>query len=248
MLLRGMLALLICVILPQTAWAEDRLVRLYAPPNLVETGVLKFALPRFSLKTQVKVQLVETPQEADLRLGDTGTPLFFGLDQTWSVDAPSAGHPGTDKLRAWLTSDVGVRTIQGFAPEGTPLFGAPQAVERVVVEVTLDGDAVWGHEVSLAKCTRCHAVDKNTAWSSIGSTPSFAVLRSLGDWEQRFAAFYALNPHPSFTQIEDLTDPFPVNRPSPISPIELTLEEVEAILAYVAAMPAADLGKPLTHQ
>jgi hypothetical protein len=74
------------------------------------------------------------------------------------------------------------------------------------------------------------------------------VLRALPDWEQRFAAFYVLNPHPAFTQIADVTDPFPIDRPSPIAPIELDLDELEALMAYVTAMPAADLGDPLEHQ
>ena len=118
----------------------------------------------------------------------------------------------------------------------------------MVVEVALDGDAELGHKVSREKCTRCHAVDSATKGWGIGSTPSFGVLRSLDDWEGRFAAFYALNPHPAFTQIEDITEPFPMDRPSPIAPIELTFDELQAMLAYVAAMPAADLGKPLDHQ
>lgn len=74
------------------------------------------------------------------------------------------------------------------------------------------------------------------------------MLRSLPDWEERFAAFYALNPHPSFTIIEDVTPPFPADRPPPLVPIRLTLDEVEAVLAYVTAMDAAELGAPLVHQ
>ena len=74
------------------------------------------------------------------------------------------------------------------------------------------------------------------------------MLRSLPDWADRFDAFYALNPHPAFTQVEGVSEPFPENRPSPIVPIEMTLDEVEAVRAYVATMKAADLGAPLQHQ
>ena len=34
--------------------------------------------------------------------------------------------------------------------------------------------------------------------------------------EDRFDAFYTLAPHPAFTQIDGVTDPFPIDRPSPI--------------------------------
>ena len=75
----------------------------------------------------------------------------------------------------------------------------------------------------------------------LGSTPSFAVLKTLNDWEVRFRGFYMLNPHPSFTQIPDVTDPFDESRPPPIVPLEITLEDLDAILAYVATIEPAEL-------
>lgn len=238
--------LLICH--PLALWAEDKLVRLYMPEALTESGLPKHMLPRFSLKTQVRIAPVGSPEEADLAFGSEGKPLFQGLGQNWHIDIRSPEHPGTKRLVDWLQSDVGQRTIRGFAPEGTPLFGAPE-VRRVVVEVAVDdGDAKLGHEVSRSKCTRCHAVDAATRGFGIGSAPSFGVLRALPDWEERFSAFYVLNPHPSFTQIADLTAPFPIDRPSPIVPVEMTVDELEALMAYVSTMAAANLGKPLEHQ
>ncbi len=245
MLWRMIMVLLVC--LPTALWADDRLVRLHASGALVESGVLKYILPRFSLKTQVRVELVEDTA-ADLVLGDTGRPVFAGLGQTWAMDIRSPDHPGTKRLADWILSDIGQNTIASFAPDGTAPFGPPGKVERETVEVSFDGDAELGHKVAVEKCTRCHAVDAATKGWGIGSTPSFSVLRSLPDWEDRFAAFFALNPHPAFTQIEDVTPPFPINRPSPISPIELDLDDLDALMAYVAAMTAADLGKPLEHQ
>lgn len=242
-----MFAVLMLVLTPVLSKADDRLVRAHVPDILIETGVVKFFAPRFTLKTQVKIELVEA-ERADLTFGEHGTPLFDGLGKTWRIDVRSAGHPGTDKLVSWLKSDVGKRTIQGFAPGGIALFSPPSVSGPVVAEIQRDGNADLGHRVSLAKCTRCHAVDENTRMSGIGSTPSFSVLRSLPDWEDRFTAFYVLNPHPSFTQISDVTEPFSDQRPSPIAPIEMTLDEVEAVLAYVASISAADLGKALEHQ
>ncbi len=245
--LRGLIVTLCITLLPIAAQANDRLVRLHAPDALVETGLLKFALPRFSLKTQIRVELIDDPSQADMVLGDTGQALFQGAGQTWHMQLRRKDHPGTKRFAGWLTSDIGQRTIIGYAPDGEALFGPPDVVAQEVVAIEMDGDAVLGLEVSRTKCRRCHRVDEDRM-TGIGSTPSFAVLRSLGDWEERFSAFYALNPHPSFTIVEDITPPFPDDRPSPIVPILMTLDEVEAVLAYVAAMDAAELGAPLIHQ
>ena len=70
----------------------------------------------------------------------------------------------------------------------------------------------------------------------------------MGDWDNRFRAFFALNPHPAFTQVEDVTEPFPIDRPPPIIPVEITLADLEAIMAYVSRLEPADLGAPIKHQ
>ena len=244
--MRVLFALLLCM-LPLSAQGQDRLVRLFAPDQIVETGVLKFAMPRFSLKTQVKVELVGDPAGADMVLGPKGTPLFDGLGQTWSVEVNDA--PAAKRLLDWLQSDVGQRTIFGFAPDGgQPIFAAASTKEVEVAAVEIGEDAIKGKAVARQSCARCHAVDDATRMTTIGSTPSFFVLRTFEDWEYRFSAFYVLKPHGAFTQVKDLTEPFPIDRPSPIVPIELTQEEVEAIVAYVAALAPADLGSPIQHQ
>lgn len=234
------------IALPLSAVAEDRLVRLAAPQVLVDTGVFKYILPRFSLKTQVRVQLVAEGEAPQITFGADGRPLFQQGDTVWSMTVHDAAHPGTKRLADWLTGEIGQSTILAYAPEGEALFSPPQAQAREAVVVTFDGDAGLGHKVARSKCTRCHVVDEETRGAGIGSTPSFAVLRSLGDWQDRFQIFYVLNPHPAFTIVEDVTPPFDESRPSPIVPIELTLDEVEHVLAYVAAMAPADLGAPLS--
>jgi hypothetical protein len=79
----------------------------------------------------------------------------------------------------------------------------------------------------------------------MGASPSFRLLRTFPDWQNRFEAFFTLKPHPAFTQVEDVTEPFPIHLPSPIAPIEVTLDEIDAILAYVATVEPADLGAPI---
>ena len=240
--------LIVLLWLPGPLRADDRLVRLHAAEALAESGLLEFILPRFSLKTQIRVEQVSDPGVADLALGEEGRAVFAGLGETWAIEILSPDHVGTLKLADWLLSDVGQNTVASYAPDGAAPFGPPAEAEPQRVVIAFDGDAEEGHRISRAKCVRCHAVDAATKGWGIGSTPSFAVLRALPDWEERFSAFYVLNPHPAFTQIADLTAPFPIERPSPIVPIEMTLDEIEALMAYVAAMAAADLGAPIQHQ
>ncbi|WP_372572047.1 hypothetical protein [Ruegeria jejuensis] len=238
---------LILALLPGLAMADDKRVAFYAPPALVESGLIRHIAPRFSLKTQIKVDLVNDPAQAELLLGPEGRALFSGLGQVWHMELRSETK-GAQRFADWLTSQVGARTIQGFAPEGTPIFTEPKVQEAAVARVEMTGDAVAGQGLSWAKCGRCHVTERGKGSFGIGSTPSFFVMRGFDDWQARFTGFYVLKPHAAFTQIAEVTDPFPVDRPSPIAPIELTLDELEAILAYVAILDPADLGKPLQHQ
>lgn len=233
---------------PWQAVANDRQVVLTADPVLVDSGLFKHILPRFTLKTQVRVTMAEPGDPANLVLGTEGRALFQDDSTVWYLSVATPDHPGTKRFAEWLTSEVGQNTIFGFAPEGVALFVPPEPVETVKEVVEVVGDAALGKTVSQVKCGRCHVTERERGMSGIGSTPSFFVLRSLADWEERFIGFYVLKPHAAFTQIIDVTEPFPENRPSPIAPIELTLDEVDAVLAYVAAIEAADLGAPLDHQ
>lgn len=238
---------LVLALLPLGAGAQDRLLRLYAPEGLRDTGLLGYLLPRFSLKTRVKVEQVADPGAADLLLGDRGLALFEGAGQIWHMDL-TTDDPDAARFADWLTGDVGRRTVLAYAPEGTALFSPPSRTAKAPVEVSIVGDAKLGHEISRAKCRRCHAVDDASRMTSIGSTPSFGILRALPDWNARFAGFYLLNPHPSFMIIDGVTDPFRDSSPPPIVPIEMTLDELEAMLAYVSGLEAADLGAPIRHQ
>ncbi len=232
---------------PALARADDRQVSLYAAPALVDSGLVQHIKPRFSLKTQVRVDVVDSVEAADLVLGATGRPLFSGLDAVWHLEQRRETK-GADRFHAWLVSEIGTRTILSFAPDGTPVFGPPPERTVAAVAVEISGDAIAGKEVSYVKCSRCHVTERERRIFGIGSTPSFAVMRGFEDWEARFAGFFVLNPHEAFTQIEGVTEPFPPDRPSPIAPIVMTLDDLEAILAYVATMEPADLGEPLQHQ
>lgn len=246
--MRIIMLIFFMVSLPISVLADERLVRLYAPEALIDTGMMRHILPRFTLKTQVRVELAAAPEQADMVWGEEGSALFQQADTVWHMALVGGPHAGTSRFADWLSGEIGQRTILGFVPDGEALFTAPLQVAKTAEALVFDGNAVAGHDVAAMKCGRCHAVDDAGRLNDIGSTPSFFVLKVFDDWEDRFLAFYVLRPHGSFTQINEVTDPFPQNLPPPITPVEMTLAELDDIVAYVATLKAADLGAPLIHQ
>lgn len=240
--------LICCFMVVAGSSAQSKTIRLNAPPELIETGFLKHLLPRFSLKTGIRFELTDQTPDAEMT-NEGQTALFQRGETIWYLsDLSGQTLDHQKRFLDWLRSDVGARTVAAFKPASGDPFGPVKTKKVAKVEIELSGDARKGEELSLTHCGRCHVIDERNRKNAIGSTPSFAVLRALPEWEYRFQAFYALNPHPSFTQIEDITEPFDRSRPSPIVPIELTVEDVEAIFAYVSTMPPANLGNPIQHQ
>ncbi|MBT8409910.1 MAG: hypothetical protein KJN93_09815 [Alphaproteobacteria bacterium] len=225
------------------AVAQDRTFRLVAPAELSETGFLKYLLPRFSLKTGIRITVVAPGDDADAAFGDNGVPVFEGLGTLWHYE--HTPNPHTDRFAEWLTSDIGRDTIGSFESGGAVTFAAYVAAPKEKRAVAPTGDVVAGEANSMLHCGRCHVVSEKNRMNAIGSTPSFSLLRTFPDWQNRFEAFYVLKPHPAFTQIAEVTEPFHESRPSPIVPIELTLDELDAILAFVATIEPADLGAPI---
>lgn len=224
--------------------AQDKSFSLAAPNTLVETGFFKHLLPRFSLKTGIKVTMAE--DAPDTRIGDQGMPVFRRDGVVWSLS--DTDGPLTRKFADWLTSDIGKRTIEAFRPDGVQMFSAYLADAAAPPPVQVTGDAALGEKLSLEKCGRCHVVSDLNRMDAIGSTPSFALLRTFDNWQNRFEAFFTLRPHPAFTQIAGVTEPFDQARPSPIVPLELTLDDIDAILAYVSGIAPAELGAPIQSQ
>ncbi len=225
--------------------AQGKTLTLSAPPEVSDSGLLAFMLPRFALKHGVRVTVVESDAEAVL--GEAGVPVFakegVGVGLVLTTDSPHG-----ETFAAWLTSDIGLRTVLSFKVDGDSVFSEPVVVQEEVAEVALSGDARRGQDASLRACGRCHVIGEINRMAGIGSTPSFAVLRTMGDWQERFEIFYVLNPHPSFTIIPEVIEEFDETRPSPIAPVTVTLEEIEDIVAYVAGIDPADLGAPIAHQ
>ena len=221
-------------------------VRLAADGQIVETGLLKFVVPRFSLKTGIKVALSDDAPDIRI-LPDGDRPLLAGLGQVFGVAQIGDGD-AVDRFVTWLFSDIGQRTLFSFKKDGAQVFQPPGIIEEAEEEIAIEGDIDLGEALSIRHCGRCHVVSDKNKFAGIGSTPSFGALRTLPAWEDRFAAFWTLNPHPSFTQITDITEPFDPQRPPPIAPIELSLEEAEAIAAFAASIPPKNLGADIFAQ
>ena len=100
-----------------------------------------------------------------------------------------------------------------------------------------------GEKLTLLNCGRCHVVSDKNRMGGIGSTPSFAIMRGRENWEARMRVFFTEPPHIAFTQIEGVTPPFPIDRPSPIHPIELTLDDIDVIIDYARTLEPPDLGE-----
>lgn len=226
------------------ALSQDKSFDLQAPEVLFESGLLKHLLPRFSLKTGIRIQTTDTVAEA--AFGPEGVAVFRQGDTVWHFT--HSGSPDTRAFEDWLRSDVGKRTIEAFAPDGEPVFSAEITEEQQTTTAILSGDIVLGQELSLFHCGRCHVVNNSNRMKAIGSSPSFALMRGFADWQERFETFFMRKPHPAFTQITDVTEPFAQHLPSPIAPVEITMTELDAITAFVSTIPAADLGAPLKSQ
>lgn len=233
----------------QKALAQDADLTVVVPQNLIESGFMKHVLPRFRFKTRIRAAALPEGSDGDASLlseENGGTAIMSAVGgavfrfQTITDDTDKVAK--STKLLQWLQSGPGRAAIEGFKPNGEQLFapGAAKIVQEVKVEV--DGDANLGSKLALLHCGRCHVIDSRNPFGGIGSTPSFGAMKNLSGWLDSFSAFWTINPHPSFTQVEGITEPFDPSRPPPISPLLLTLEEVEAITAFVVSMPTKDLG------
>ncbi|WP_300035093.1 hypothetical protein [uncultured Roseobacter sp.] len=244
--MRRWIGAVVCTVglLPGALTAEE--LRLSVPEALEVSGLAQYLVPRFSLKTSVRITRVGPGEASEMQLTSGGTAVFQGPAQRWGLE--HNGDPRAVRFLDWLRSDVGKRTIESFTAQDGTTYSAELTAAKVEIEVSFDGDSVRGEKLSLSLCGRCHVINESNRMNGMGSTPSFRVLRGFSDWDRRFANFHLLNPHPSFTQIDGVTDPFDPSLPPPIVPVELTVDDLEAILAYMSGVSPADLGAPLQLQ
>ncbi len=251
-------AVLVFVLGTGGVWAQGKTFVLAADETLEASGVLNFLVPRFALKYQIRPTIVAGPDDAAAMVvtapdaAGAGALVVFhraGSDpeEVWAAavrkDAEGADHAA--KFRDWLLSDVGRAMLETFQEDGTQVF-LPGSPATVVVEApVIEGDVNEGERLALFHCGRCHVVNEKNRMGGIGSSPSFAALRAIPGWEDKFLAFWSANPHPSFTQVEGLTEPFDPARPPHIAPVEITMPDIDAITAYAASIEPKDLGAPV---
>lgn len=247
------------------AVAQVRNVTLSADDVLEQNGFLQFLLPRFSLKTGIRIDRKPPLDDGeithssdliltrDIPLSEFADPVaVFEGDRTVVYIYSSIGNTNdtdhaarVNRFIAWLTSDIGKATINQFQLEGEQIYWAIEDAEATVEVVVFEGNIVTGEALTYTNCGRCHVIGPANRMKGIGSTPSFALLRTFPDWQTRFGAFFTLNPHVSFSQIIDVTEPFDPGLPPAIHPLEITIEELDDILAFVATIEPADLGAPI---
>ena len=270
--LTGLLAGLLGLTAPLCA--QERMFRLSVDEQLHRSGLLKYILPRFSLKTGIKVSVQDLVQEeadfmvvadqTDVMITDIAVPAvarspdwssqvaFHAINESaktgtayWVILIDAEASPSAKSFVDWLVSDIGQKTVAAYQVDGLALFAPGSIAAPQQQAVMPDGDADAGEGLALLHCGRCHVVNEKNRMGGIGSTPSFAALRSFPDWQDRFLTFWSLNPHPSFTQVMGLTKPFDPNRPPHIAPVEITPVDLDAILAFAATIKPKDLGTPI---
>ena len=245
---------MIALFLPFTrpAGAESPDLTLAAPPELAETGLPKHLFPRFRFKSRIRLALAKPGETADMALAPEppGVPVFTerATGRTWYLRLPPEGAPVRDKAEAflaWLQSKPGRAAIAAFPPGSEPLFAPAKAVAAVEKAPEFKGDPLRGHEIARRHCMRCHVVDSESPYAGIGSTPSFAAMRSFPDWQDTFAAFWAANPHRAVVTVEDMSEEKDPERPLHVAPVLLTQKDLDDLMAYVATIKPKDLGKPI---
>ncbi len=227
-------------------FAQD--LTLLMPEEMVSQGFHKQILPRFTFKHRIDIAPV-TSGEADIALGSDGDRIFQVIDgDEIRLDILTSNTEAAAKAKVfqdWLRSGPGKAAIEGFKPDGTQVYTTEKVVVVVKEVETFDGDKVDGSRLALVHCGRCHVVDERNRMGGIGSTPSFAAIRGRPHWPDLFRAFFVHNPHPSFTQVEGVTEPFDPNKAIHIAPMNVTMDEIEAITAFVATIKPKELGRPV---
>ncbi len=97
-----------------------------------------------------------------------------------------------------------------------------------------EGNVKTGREISVTHCTRCHVVGDANPNGGINSTPSFQLLARRDDWRERFQTFFERRPHPVFVRVPGV--PPWTKLPSVVEPFNITLQEIEDVMAFVETL------------
>lgn len=119
--------------------------------------------------------------------------------------------------------------MRGLAILAVFVLGTLSAADGAEAE----GDPEAGRKVALQHCSRCHVVSDDP-YDGIDSTPSFRLLAKRNDWLERFQTFYERRPHPVFVRVPNV--PRWTDLPPHVATFEITLEDIENIVAFVRTL------------
>ena len=233
----------------QLTFGEQISVKFSSELKMIELD--KHLFPRFKFKTQIILKAVEEVNGYDALIGiiDNGKPIFSDLNgvlyRLEVITSDKEKRMKIEKFLKWLTSPPGIAVIEDFSINDSPVFKGIIYQEEKKVVTTFEGNLSSGLSLSQKHCKRCHVVDEN-AFAGIDSSPSFHALRSMKNWEEKFQAFWTVNPHLSLISITDVYEAGSSSAPVTVAPIELNLSEVDDILAYVASIKPKELGGAIT--
>ena len=214
------------------------------PPELVQ-----YVIPRFSLKTRIRFDQVESAGDIQLvtERPETGAEVLKLVSGETVYITAVGGAVESSDYRAfvdWLVSEPGRATIADFELDGQQIAIPTAADEAAPIEMVIVGNLDHGRELSRDHCRRCHKVDRADKYAGIDNAPSFHAMRSFDDWHIRFSTFYAVSPHKALISVEG--SGIEKNRALiTIAPIDLQMDDVNDIVAFVHSLTPLDLGKPI---
>ena len=119
------------------ARAQEADVRLAVPDALEQSGFMQYLVPRFSLKTSIRIERVGAGDAAEMQFGPEGTAVFMGLGETWSLSHD--GDARAERFLDWLTSEISHPAEVVLPSEEREVESLVALVsDPVVVDVILD--------------------------------------------------------------------------------------------------------------
>lgn len=217
----------------------------------IPSGLIEYLLPRFMLKTQIRFDRL--PADGDLQFrtdpGEFGVAIFqLNNGSTGYLHAARWLQSDADymRFRDWLLSDAGRASISDYREDGVAIAIPVDIAPAEEIAVVITGDAEIGRTLSLDHCSRCHKVDRAAKYSGMDSSPSFHAMRGFDDWYVRFSSFYTVSPHKALIHVRGSgidKDPDLIT----IAPIELRIEQINDIVAFVHTLEPLDLGRPIQY-
>ena len=236
--------LLIFGLLAKPAFAVTLSVDQSIPEALVQ-----YMIPRFALKTRIRFERVESDGEIQLSHDPDlmGVPIFTlqpNLTVMLVTTLEDQDQAQFDIFRDWLQSGPGRSALSDFRQNGLQVAYPIEAPEEAPIKFVIVGDPVLGEEISTLHCQRCHKINRADKYSGVGNAPSFHAMRAFDDWYIRFSTFYNANPHKALifvagSGIEKDRDMIA------IAPIDMKIEDINHIVAFVHSLTPLDLGSPI---